>query len=107
MEYAQHCRRLIANNKAEPSVYDIMPTGPDAPPEHIILDENINAQEYDYYSIGVFKGSCKFNLHTLVQIINWWPMQRTRKVLRYIPSMSSTRLKGLTCYLQWAGKVYF
>ena len=26
----------------------------------------------------------------LVQIINWWPMQRTRKVLRYIPSMSST-----------------
>ncbi|KAG0458599.1 hypothetical protein HPP92_021727, partial [Vanilla planifolia] len=26
------------------SVYDVMPTGPGAPEEHIILDENIKAQ---------------------------------------------------------------
>jgi hypothetical protein len=32
-----------------------MPTGPDAPPEHVILDENIKAQQHEYYSIGTFK----------------------------------------------------
>jgi len=32
-----------------------MPTGPDAPPEHVILDENTKAQEHDYYRIGAFK----------------------------------------------------
>ena len=90
-------------------MYDTMPTGPDAPPEHIILDENIKAQEYDYYSIGAFKvrrlwetlleidfdfKNCVFLLtmvfrsfnavFRLVQIINWWPMQRTQKAMRYI-----------------------
>ncbi|KAL0791690.1 hypothetical protein YC2023_043687 [Brassica napus] len=56
-EYVQHCRRLVADNKAEPSVHDTMPTGPDAPPEHIILDENLKAQEHGYYRIGTFKTS--------------------------------------------------
>lgn len=56
-EYVQHCRRLIPNCEAEAplSVYDTMPTGPDAPPEHVILDENIKAQHHDYYSIAAFE----------------------------------------------------
>lgn len=54
-EYVQRCRRLVTDNKSEPSVYDTMPTGPDAPPEHILLDENIKAQEHGYYRIGAFK----------------------------------------------------
>lgn len=41
----------------DPSVNDTMPTGPDAPPEHVILDENIKAQQHEYYSIGTFKVS--------------------------------------------------
>ncbi|ONI32147.1 hypothetical protein PRUPE_1G351200 [Prunus persica] len=58
-EYVQHCRRLIPNFEAEAplSVYDTMPTGPDAPTEHVILDENIKAQNHDYYSIAAFKVS--------------------------------------------------
>lgn len=54
-EYVQHCRRLILNSDVPPSVNDTMPMGPDAPPEHIILDENVKAQEHEYYSIGAFK----------------------------------------------------
>ncbi|CAN7083263.1 unnamed protein product [Brassica oleracea var. botrytis] len=107
MEYAQHCRRLIADNKAEPSVYDTMPTGPEAPPEHIILDENIKAQEYDYYSIGAFKASPD---HKLVAYA-----EDTKGVEIYTVNVTDSEalkslgepLKGLTCYLQWAGKVYF
>lgn len=56
-EYVQHCRRPISNSEAPFSVYDIMPTGPDSPQEHVILDENIKAQEHAYYSIGAFKVS--------------------------------------------------
>jgi oligopeptidase B len=33
----------------------VMPTGPDAPDEHIIMDENVRAEGHDYYSIGTFK----------------------------------------------------
>ncbi|KAJ6379071.1 hypothetical protein OIU78_029152 [Salix suchowensis] len=39
------------------SVHDTMPTGPDDPPEHVILDENIKAQEHGFYSIQAFKVS--------------------------------------------------
>lgn len=56
-EYVQHCRRLVPNNEAPHSVYDTMPTGPDAPPEHVILDENIKAQNHAYYRIDAFKVS--------------------------------------------------
>lgn len=54
-EYVQHCRRLVSNSEAPPSVYDVMLTGPDAPPEHVILDENLKASGHAYYSIGAFK----------------------------------------------------
>jgi oligopeptidase B len=53
-EYAQHCRRLVPTD-APITVHDVMPTGPDAPVEHIILDENVKAEGHDYYSIGAFK----------------------------------------------------
>lgn len=53
-EYVQHCRRLIPNAGAPASVHDVMATGPDAL-EHVILDENIKAQEHSYYSIGSFQ----------------------------------------------------
>lgn len=54
-EYVQYCRRLVPDNQKVPSVHDTMPTGPEAPPEHVILDENIKAQQHQYYSIGSFK----------------------------------------------------
>ena len=54
-EYVQHCRRLISDSQKVPSVHDIMPTGPEAPQEHVILDENVKAQHHQYYSIGTFK----------------------------------------------------
>lgn len=54
-EYVQRCRRLIPDNQKFPSVHDIMPTGPEAPREHVILDENIKAQQHAYYRIGSFK----------------------------------------------------
>ena len=54
-EYVQHCRRPVPNPNAPPSVHDTMPTDPNAEEEHIILDENVKAQSYDYYSIAAFK----------------------------------------------------
>ncbi|XP_062233978.1 uncharacterized protein LOC133931176 [Phragmites australis] len=53
-EYVQHCRRLVPTD-GPITVHDVMPTGPDAPDEHIILDENVKAEGHDYYSIGAFK----------------------------------------------------
>jgi oligopeptidase B len=57
-EYSQYCRRLVPTD-APPSVEDVMPTGPDAPKEHIILDNNVKAEGHDYYSIGAFE-ACFF-----------------------------------------------
>lgn len=54
-EYVQYCRRLISDSQKVPSVHDTMPTRPEAPLEHVILDENIKAQHHQYYSIGAFK----------------------------------------------------
>lgn len=54
-EYVQHCRRLVPDTEAPPSVYDKMPTGPEAPPEQIILDENIKAQNHSFYHVTAFQ----------------------------------------------------
>ncbi|KAI7995158.1 Protease 2 [Camellia lanceoleosa] len=56
-EYIQHCRCLVSDNGAPPSIYDVLPTGPDAPPEHVILDENVKAQGHAFYSIDAFEVS--------------------------------------------------
>ncbi|KAL6603398.1 hypothetical protein ACP70R_043759 [Stipagrostis hirtigluma subsp. patula] len=55
-EYVQHCRRHVPND-GPITVHDVMPTGPDAPAEHIILDENVKAEGHGYYRIGAFKVS--------------------------------------------------
>ncbi|KAH0920826.1 hypothetical protein HID58_020844 [Brassica napus] len=102
-EYAQHCRRLIADNKAEPSVYDTMPTGPDAPPEHIILDENIKAQEYDYYSIGAFKASPDHKLVAYAEDTKGDEIYTVNVIDSESLKPLGQPLKGLTCYLEWAG----
>lgn len=62
-EYVQHCRIPVADIGRPVSVHDTMPTGPDAPPEHVILDENVKAQEHGFYVIGAFKArpNCFFN----------------------------------------------
>ncbi|CAN0857866.1 Protease 2 [Linum grandiflorum] len=51
-EYVQRCRRRAVST--DYSVHDVMPSGPEDPPEHVILDENINALPHQYYSIGAF-----------------------------------------------------
>lgn len=50
----QHCRRLVPTD-GPTTVDDVMPSGPNAPDEHILLDENVKAGGHDYYSIGAFK----------------------------------------------------
>lgn len=61
-EYVQYCRRHIINNELPASVNDVMPTGSDAPPEHVILDENVKAQDKSYYEIGAFNVNLCFVL---------------------------------------------
>ncbi|KAK8923929.1 hypothetical protein KSP39_PZI019830 [Platanthera zijinensis] len=56
-DYKLHCRRLITNDTCSPSVYDVMPTGPEASAEHVILDENIKAQGHEHYYLGAFRPS--------------------------------------------------
>ncbi|KAH9746854.1 prolyl oligopeptidase family protein [Citrus sinensis] len=58
-DYVQYCRRFIPNNEAPPSVYDIMPTGPDDPPEEVIIDEEVikYKNSLENYRITAFKVS--------------------------------------------------
>ncbi|KAK8960316.1 hypothetical protein KSP40_PGU022825 [Platanthera guangdongensis] len=52
-EYVLHCRRLITDDTSA-SAHDVMPMGPGAAEEHVILDENIKSQGHNYYSIWAF-----------------------------------------------------
>lgn len=66
-EYVQHCRCPVTNNEAPPSVHDTILSGPEAPAEHVILDENIKAQDHAFYSIGAFKV-----MDNLAELIIWF-----------------------------------
>eukprot|EP00250_Pteridium_aquilinum_P010436 c19386_g1_i1 orf=41-2374(+) len=54
-QYTQHCRRKIVGGEGPGDVKEIMETGPDAPEEQILLDENTEAAKYEFYSVGAFE----------------------------------------------------
>ncbi|XP_009625790.1 uncharacterized protein [Nicotiana tomentosiformis] len=103
-EYVQHCRCYVPTSTAPTSVYDTMPTGPDAPPEHIILDENVKVLEHTYYSIGSFKVSPNNKLVAYAEDTKGDEIYTV-----YVINAESGILVGkplvgaITSYLEWAG----
>ncbi|KAK6796177.1 hypothetical protein RDI58_003878 [Solanum bulbocastanum] len=103
-EYVQHCRCYVPTSGAPTSVYDTMPTGPDAPSEHIILDENVKALEHTYYSIGAFKVSPNNKLVAYAE-----DTKGNEIYTVYVIDAESGMLVGkplvgaITSYLEWAG----
>ncbi|XP_060195811.1 uncharacterized protein LOC132625057 isoform X1 [Lycium barbarum] len=103
-EYVQHCRCYAPTSGAPTSVYDKMPTGPDAPSEHIILDENAKALEHTYYSIGAFSVSPNNKLVAYAEDTKGDEIYTV-----YVIDAESGMLVGkplvgaITSYLEWAG----
>ncbi|KAE9618571.1 putative oligopeptidase B [Lupinus albus] len=102
-EYVQYCRRLISDNQKVPSVYDTMPTGPEAPQEHIILDENIKAQNHQYYSIGAFQVSPNNKLVAYAEDTKGNEIYTVYVIDAETQTPIGEPLLGVTSYLEWAG----
>ncbi|XP_019428333.1 PREDICTED: uncharacterized protein LOC109336282 isoform X2 [Lupinus angustifolius] len=102
-EYVQYCRRLISENQKVPSVYDTMPTGPEAPQEHIILDENIKAQNHQYYSIGAFQVSPNNKLVAYAEDTKGNEIYTVYVIDAETQTPIGEPLLGVTSYLEWAG----
>ncbi|XP_008802769.1 protease 2 [Phoenix dactylifera] len=101
-EYVQHCRRLITND-GPASVFDVMPTGPEASEEHVILDENIKAQGHDYYSIGAFKVSPNNKLVAYAEDTKGDEIYTVYVIDAENGTPVGTTLKEVTSDIEWAG----
>ncbi|KAM3693629.1 hypothetical protein ACJW31_08G182200 [Castanea mollissima] len=101
-EYVQHCRRPVPNPNAPPSVHDTMPTDPNAEEEHIILDENVKAQSYDYYSIGAFKVSPNNKLVAYAEDTKGDEIYTVYVIDAETGATVDNTLVGVTAYLEWA-----
>ncbi|XVF67059.1 hypothetical protein PTKIN_Ptkin10aG0090500 [Pterospermum kingtungense] len=102
-EYVRYCRRPVPNPDAPPSVHDIIPRGPDAPPEHVILDENVKAQGHDFYRIGAFKVSPNHKLVAYAEDTKGRENYTVYVMYVETRALVGKPLEGLTSYLQWAG----
>ncbi|PON87747.1 Peptidase S9A, prolyl oligopeptidase [Trema orientale] len=103
-EYVQHCRRPLPHSQAQvpPSVNDVMPTGDDSP-EHVILDENLKAQEHDYYSIGAFEVSPNHKLVAYAEDTKGDEIYTVRVIDAETGALVGETLTGTTSYVEWAG----
>ncbi|XP_020079771.1 uncharacterized protein LOC109703535 [Ananas comosus] len=101
-EYVQHCRRIISS-QAPPSVFDEMPLGPEAPEEHVILDENIKALGHDYYSIGAFKVSPNNKLVAYAEDTKGDEIYTVYIIDAENGCPVGTHLTGITSSVEWAG----
>ncbi|KAJ0963954.1 hypothetical protein J5N97_029076 [Dioscorea zingiberensis] len=101
-EYVQHCRRLISSSTPA-SVYDVMPTGPEAPKEHVILDENIKAQQHDFYSVRSFKVSPNNKLIAYAEDTKGDEIYTVYIIDAESGALIEKPLTGLTTDLEWAG----
>ncbi|EER90445.1 hypothetical protein BDA96_10G356900 [Sorghum bicolor] len=101
-EYVQHCRRLVPTD-APVRVHDVMPTGPDAPDEHIIMDENVRAEGHDYYSIGTFKASPNNKLVVYAEDTKGDEIYTVYVIDAESGEYVGQPLKGITSDIEWAG----
>ncbi|KAK1435949.1 hypothetical protein QVD17_01722 [Tagetes erecta] len=102
-EYVQHCRRLVQNSEPVPSVHDIMATGPDASPEHVILDENVKAKEHAYYSIDAFEVSPNHKLVAYAEDTKGDEIYTVHVIDAETRAPVGEPLVGVTSYIEWAG----
>lgn len=102
-EYVQHCRRLIPNNEAPPSVHDTMETGPDAPPEHVILDENVKAEGQDFYSLRCFQVSPDHKLVAYAEDTKGDEIYTVYVIDIETGTSVGKPLVGVTASVEWAG----
>ncbi|KAK8923932.1 hypothetical protein KSP39_PZI019837 [Platanthera zijinensis] len=98
-----HCRRLITNDASPPSVYDVMPTGPEAPTEHVILDENIRAQGHEYYYLGAFRPSPNNKLIAYAEDTKGDGIHTVYVIDADKGTAIGNPLKGVTSNIEWAG----
>ncbi|KAM6566608.1 hypothetical protein CsatA_025736 [Cannabis sativa] len=103
-EYVQHCRRPLPHSQAQvpPSVNDVMPTGDDSL-EHVILDENVKAQEHEYYSIGAFKVSPNHKLVAYAEDTKGDEIYTVHVIDAETGALVGKNLTGTTSYIEWAG----
>ncbi|KAK8924137.1 hypothetical protein KSP39_PZI019833 [Platanthera zijinensis] len=102
-DYKLHCRRLITNDVSPPSVYDVMPTGPEAPAEHVILDENIRAQGHEHYYLGAFLPSPNNKLIAYAEDTKGDDIHTVYVIDADKGTAIGNPLKGVTSNIEWAG----
>ncbi|KAK2995779.1 hypothetical protein RJ640_013505, partial [Escallonia rubra] len=102
-EYVQHCRCLVSNDGAPASVYDVMQTGPDASPEHVMLDENIKAQDHNYYRIGAFRVSPNNKLVAYAEDTKGDEIYTIFVIDAETRTPVGKPLVGVTSDIEWAG----
>ncbi|XP_074274160.1 uncharacterized protein LOC141597996 [Silene latifolia] len=104
-EYVRYCRRAVSDTetKLEQSVFDTMPDGPDAPPEHVILDENVNAKEHDYYCVDAFAVSPNNMLVAYAEDTKGDEIYTLRVIDIQTREPVEKPLVGVTDDVEWAG----
>ncbi|KAL8160133.1 hypothetical protein V2J09_001670 [Rumex salicifolius] len=102
-EYVQHCRRRVHDEAAPLSVHDTMAVGADAPNEHVILDENIKAQEHGYYEVGCFKLSPDNRLVVYAEDTKGDEIYTVYVIDAESLEPVGKPLVGVTSYIEWAG----
>ncbi|KAJ4778388.1 Prolyl oligopeptidase family protein [Rhynchospora pubera] len=104
-EYSQYCRRFVPTD-ALPSVEDVMPTGPDAPEEHVILDKNVKAEGHDYYSIGAFEVSPNNKMVAYAEDTKGDEIYLVHVIDAESGKPVEQPLKGITSNVEWANDEY-
>ncbi|CAM8932749.1 unnamed protein product [Rhodiola kirilowii] len=103
-EYSQHCRCPVVNVNEPPSVHDTFPFGDDAvPDEHVILDENVKAQEHSFYSIGNFKVSPNNKLVVYTEDVTGNEIYTAHVINAETREPIGKPLVNVTSYVEWAG----
>eukprot|EP00257_Ricinus_communis_P023336 XP_015583285.1 uncharacterized protein LOC8270668 [Ricinus communis] len=102
-EYVQHCRRYISNNELPSSVHDVMLTGPNDPPEHVILDENVKAQGKEYCSIDALRVSPNHKLVAYAEDTKGDEIYTVYVIDVETGALVENPLTGVTSYIEWAG----
>ncbi|XP_050232530.1 uncharacterized protein LOC130014515 [Mercurialis annua] len=83
-----------------------MPAGPDDPPEHVMLDENVNSQGHEFYHIGAFEVSPNHELAAYAEDTKGDEIYTVHVINADTKIPVGSPLTGVTSAVEWAGNDY-
>ncbi|KAG0605070.1 hypothetical protein M758_9G029100 [Ceratodon purpureus] len=100
-QYTVHCRRMAPGGEGPGHVDEVMETGNGVPEEEVILDENKEAKEFEFYHVGEVKVSPNHKLLAVTEDFTGDEIYTIRVIDIATGQLVAKKITNVTSQIEW------